>query len=314
MPRSLVCADWALSPSAITSGPGGTSVRPARLALAALLVGACHGADAVAPAAADAARTVSVSFATGATTGLLASTSRAPGLHADAGPAASPDTSALVLTRVQLVVKRTTLIRSDSATCGTRADGDDDAHGDTPGAHEDHDASDDNACQAVRLGPAVVDLPVDASVATPIAAAVPAGTYRKLNFAIHAVRATDADSAARAFLGANPDLAGVAVRVTGTYRGQAFVFRSDASATVETRFAPPVTVGGSTGTAGAVNVTVHAAPKAWFVAKSGSVIDPTAATAGSASARQITQNIKASFRAFRDDDRHNHDDGAGPHS
>lgn len=281
-------------------------------AVVGALLGACQAGDAVGPSPAAVQHAVSVSFATGATT-TGPRTSRTPGFSADAASAAggpgTADTSALALTRVQLVVKRATLVRADSATCGTRAEGDDDDYGDTPGVSEAHDGEREDGCEAVRLGPTLVDLPVDASVATPFAASVPAGTYKKLDFAIRGVRAADADSAAKAFLVAHPEVAGVSVRVTGTYRGQAFTFTSDASATVETRFAPPVVVGDAAAKTGVVNVTVHVAPKAWFVARDGTVINPAAATPGSESARQITRNIKASFRAFRDDDRQNHDDG-----
>ena len=69
----------------------------------------------------------------------------------------------------------------------------------------------------------------------------------------------------------------------------------------ETVFDPALTVGTDP-----VNITVQVDMSKWFLDASGNVIDP--ATTDPVKQAQIAQNIRRSFRAFRDNDRDGHDD------
>jgi hypothetical protein len=138
---------------------------------------------------------------------------------------------------------------------------------------------------------------------TPITVSVPAGTYDEIELA---VRPADDDAAGRAFLRHHPAFAGISVRLAGTFDGQPFEFASAVRADLELEFRPPLAVDASTN-----NITVDVDAGSWFRGAGGALIDPRAATPGSAAAALIAQNIQRSFRAFEDDDRDGADDHGG---
>jgi hypothetical protein len=128
-----------------------------------------------------------------------------------------------------------------------------------------------------------------------VTANVPAGTYSRVDFRIH--KATD-DAADAAFRAANPDFDGASIRVEGTYNGSPFVFTSDMTEKQELTLASPLVVeeGASP------NMTIQVDMSSWF--KSGStVINPATANKGGTNENVVRNNIRASLRAFRDDDR-----------
>jgi hypothetical protein len=193
--------------------------------------------------------------------------------------------STLVITKAQLLARRIELAPANAATCtGTAEEGDDN------GEVED-------GCAEVETGPALLDLPVDASTKTNITASVPPGTYRGLELRIGPVSSGNRRSLE--FLTAHPDFKNASVRVEGTYNGKAFVFMSPVDARIETLFSAPVTVDASN-----PNVTIAIDLTNWFSDGAGGTLDPS----NSANASRISANIAGSFHAFEDDDHDGHDD------
>ena len=93
------------------------------------------------------------------------------------------------------------------------------------------------------------------------------------------------------------------MRVVGTYNGVAFVFTSDATASQENEFDPPLVVDGTTAT----DLTLFVDLSTWFLVD-GVLVDPAQANGEQPFASQVKNNIKASIRAFEDDDRDGEDD------
>lgn len=268
-----------------------------RTTCASLIAGAALAAcasDATGPATA-ARRAMTVSFATGA---LGASPSRSDGDGSLRAITTTSGSDILVITRAQLVVARLELERAGATCADTAAAGDDDDR-------------DDN-CAELELAPSVVELPVDGAVTTALNVSVPAGTYSALEAKIRPIdRNREHDGAgSTAFLAAHPELAGVSVRVEGTFNGKAFTYSGAPRAEFESVFNPPLTVGEN-----GANITVHVDLATWFKSSSGALIDPTTANAGGANAALVSANIRRSLRAFHDDDHDGHDDhgehGAG---
>src|SRR3989441_2725687 len=76
----------------------------------------------------------------------------------------------------------------------------------------------DDSCAELRLGPTLVDLPVDATTQVMLEdVAVPAGTYSGVQAKLDAVTPDDDESGASAFLTAHPDWNGISVKVTGVF-------------------------------------------------------------------------------------------------
>lgn len=192
----------------------------------------------------------------------------------------------LVVTRVQLVIAEAELETPD-ASCIAADD-------------------DDSECPEIKLGPTLVDLPLDGSIRAVLQANVPAGTYEELEFEIEAVEESDDDDMSAqevaAFLTANPQFRGVSIRVEGTYDGAPFVYTTDAEAELELEFSPPVSIDGSS------NITVHVDVASWFRGPNGVTIDPRTANQGGANKELVDDNIERSFEAFDDDDRDGRDD------
>jgi hypothetical protein len=70
-------------------------------------------------------------------------------------------------------------------------------------------------------------------------------------------------------------------------------------------FSHPLAVGDA-----GTNVTVHVDLTQWFRDGSGNLADPATANAGGANVSLVANNIRQSFRAFRDDRRDGDADGA----
>lgn len=252
---------------------------------APLLFAACS--ESTAPAA---GRTVSVSFASLAPAA-SASLTRGAGVASLRSVTATSGTDVLVIDRIQLVLARMELVRT-GATCAASVPAGD-------------DQVDEHDCAELELAPSIVDLPLDGTVANVLSVTVPAGSYSALEAKIRALRADgDRGHGSQDFLASHPDFAGSSVVVTGTFNGQAFTWRGAPRAELETTWAPPLVVDASP-----VNLTVHADVTTWFKTQSGTLIDPRTANAGGTNAGVVTENVRRSFSAFRDDDRNGHDDG-----
>ncbi len=187
----------------------------------------------------------------------------------------------IVITRAQLVLSKSELERV-GASCAAPTT-----------THEDE-------CPELKLGPMLVDLPLDATVKGMLAVSIPAGSYTQFETKIDAVMSeTEGSGTASAdFLAANPQFRGVSIRVEGTYNGQPFVYTTAAEGELELSFNPPMVVDAS-----ASNLTVHVDLATWFRNADGTSIDPRTATSGTAAKQAVDDNIKRSFDVFEDDDR-----------
>jgi hypothetical protein len=202
----------------------------------------------------------------------------------------------LVLKKIQLVLGRIEVSRSDATTC--IEEDDDDRAGDDR-MRDDHDED----CEDVSRDPILASIPVDDAVHTVINVPLAAGTYRSLE-----AKLVPATAAMITALGAPSDMVGNSVRVEGTFKGAPFVFTSPLRAEVELEFDPPLVVDEST-----KNATVSIDVTRWFTTGNGSVIDPATANPGGPNAALVARNIRESFEAFEDDDRGGDDDHEGEH-
>jgi len=187
----------------------------------------------------------------------------------------------LVITKAQVVVRKLQLEQNLSTTCP-----------------DDDDSPSGDDCSEIKLGPMLVDLPLTATASSSITAAVPEGTYHKVKFQIH----KPSGSNDQAFLAANPAFANTSIRVEGTYDGSPFVFTSPMSEEIELEFEPPVVIDANN-----QNVTVAVDLSNWFMVN-GALVDPTTANNGGANENAVRNNIRASLRAFEDEDRDGDED------
>jgi hypothetical protein len=187
-------------------------------------------------------------------------------------------TNTIVLTKAQVVIRRIKLESSETATCA------------------DDDNTSDN-CAETSIGPVLVDLPLTTTTVSSIAASIPDGTYRKIDFRIHKPAGDGQDAA---FVAANPLFANISIRIEGTFNGTAFVFTSTLSEKEELEFNPPVVVDATN-----KNVTVQLDLSSWF--KSGTtVIHPATANPGQPNEALVRNNIRASLRVLEDDGKKGH--------
>lgn len=181
----------------------------------------------------------------------------------------------VIITKAQVVVRRVKLKEATSTVCS-----------------DDDSASDD--CENTVLGPILVDLPLTTTTVSSIAATIPSGTYREIDFRIH--KPGD-DAADVAFRTANPTFANISIRVEGTYNGTPFVYTSALNEKQEVAFNPPVVVDADN-----KNVTIQINVGSWF--KSGTtVINPATANNGQPNENLVRDNIRASIRALEDGDK-----------
>jgi len=183
------------------------------------------------------------------------------------------------------------------------ADVDNDDH-DQGEDHDDQgeDQDEESGCAPIKAGPALVDLPLDGTTKVVLDALVPAGTYTRLQAKLDAVDSDD--NGASDFLAAHPEFAGLSVKVVGVFTdaggtNHSFTFTSGLRAVMNMRFDSPVTVG-----AGTTNLTIDVDVSSWFKDAAGAIIDPTS----SENQHAIERNIRASLRAFRDDNHDGDDD------
>jgi len=217
-------------------------------------------------------------------------------------------TNTLVIDTAQMVLRDIKFHMAETAVCSDASSnedpnddsghqGDSSSTGDINMLHDDD--GNDSDCDELRIGPYLLDLPLDNGPARSFTIDLPAGTYREVKFKVHkASRAEDAS-----FVTAHPEFDQRSVRVVGTWNGVAFVFTSDVSAEQETEFSPPLAVDGTTGT----DLTLFVDLSTWFLVD-GALVDPAQANDEQPFASQVKDNIKSSIRAFEDDDRDGEDD------
>jgi hypothetical protein len=189
-------------------------------------------------------------------------------------------THTLILDKVEVVIREVELKRIS----------DDDCDG-LPGT--DHDG-----CEAFEVGPILLDLPLDGSVAQVAASEVPADTYDELEFDVQLPE--DDTPADLQFLQQHPDFKGVSIRVQGSFNGESFVFLQDLNEERELDLIPPLVIEEGLGT---VNLTLELDVSSWFRTSESVLLDPRTANKGAVNEDLVEENIKSSIRAFPDLDR-----------
>lgn len=216
-----------------------------------------------------------------------------------AGLQITRDSDVLVITKAQLVV-RDVKLRSAIAVCDDDDDTLDasvlDSRSDDKAHHDD-----DDDCPVVRLGPFLVQLPVNGTDGARVSVPVPAGTYSSVRLSLHKV--TSNDSADAVFRQANPDFRDISVRLEGTFNGVPFVFVHDINAKLDVPLTDPLVIG-----ADGDEVTVSIDLGMWFVRPQGGLYGPALANTPGSVRAVVANNIRRAFRAFRDRNRDGHED------
>lgn len=197
----------------------------------------------------------------------------AAGLQITRGP------DVLVINKAQLVV-RDVKLKNAAAVCS-----------------EDESDEPDKDCPTLRVGPFLLDVPVDGSDGPHLTVPVPPGTYSSLRLTIHKV--TSSSSADLAFRQTYPDFRDISVRLEGTYNGVPFTFVNDVNAKLEIPLPAPLVVGSGGG-----DVTVSIDIAAWFVNPQGGLFSPAIGNTPGSVRASIQNNIRVAFKAFKDK---NHD-------
>lgn len=207
----------------------------------------------------------------------------------------------LVITDVQLVVRRIGVARADTV-CSS---------GDDDGEHED-DWHRRDGCEELELGPVLVNVPLDGTVDPVFSVPLPEGTYRGVELQIH--KPSLHNEADLAFLRENPLLEGVSLVADGTFDGQPFTFVQRIEARQRYVLDPPVVV---TADGQPTNLTLHLDVAAWFDDHHGGLVSPVTANRGGENEGLVRANVLRSLNAFRDDDRdgardeHDHEEHHG---
>ena len=146
---------------------------------------------------------------------------------------------------------------------------------DSDGDSEADSDSDGGANEKFEVEGAVIDLPLDGEVITPLNQPVPAGRYEEIEVDIQAVR------------------------LVGTVDGQAFDVLVPVDLELEMDFEPPVEVSGDE----TFNITISVDPLAWLENADGTFIDPRELATDPALMNLVRQRMALSFDAFEDFDR-----------
>ena len=209
----------------------------------------------------------------------------------------------VIIRSVEMVLREVELKRVEDATGCTDSE---------------ETGGDDDECEEIETGPMLVDVGLS-GIEHVVTVDLPAGSFDELEFKIHKPRNDNADD--QAFITAHPDFQAISIRVKGTFSAAGtrsdFTFTSDLDAEQEIELDPPLNVASD----GSVNLTIRFDIATWFLnAAHTALVSPTTANAGGINESLVEQNIRASIRAFRDDDgdgeddEHEGDDGDGGHS
>jgi hypothetical protein len=215
------------------------------------------------------------------------------------------DSDTLDLSAITVVIDRASLKAAQNDSCAfDDDDGDEDHDGQhnlVPGAvfdwshHRDgmgdsthHDGMGDSThhngmgddsthhhvgfCGEVRVGPTIVDLPVDGSVVTIPGNTVPPGTFSEIDLRISLAR------------------------FQGTFNSMAFDVTVPIGAKARIPLDPPVTVAADSSVAITVNLPVNS----WFVKPDSSLIDPNQLRSNPMLQAILRMNIAKSIHAFAD--------------
>jgi hypothetical protein len=184
----------------------------------------------------------------------------------------------LNLTSVTLTVDRAELKRAHTDACEGDHDEDDDSGSATTATGPATN------CSEVKLGPTTVALPLTPGVVTLPADAIPAGTFREFELSVSQAEVKGT------FDGGTPFDVVLPVRVRQ-----------------EVDLDTPLVVTDGT----PVSVTVNVSVNDWFTNADGSLIDPSTVLANPSVLARVKARIRASFRAFEDDDHDGKEDHGG---
>lgn len=160
-------------------------------------------------------------------------------------------------------------------------------HDVTKGEMENEGCDDGHGCGAVVATPVDVTLSATGGVVTASTGLVPPGTYREIAVKVGTVR------------------------LVGTYDSKAFDVLLPVNVEREMEFKPPVTVGGATDPAR--NVTIAVPLSTWLTNSDGTLVDPAKLATDASLRAAVAQRIRASLKAFRDDNKNDKDDDNDEH-
>lgn len=291
--RTVVQTLAALSALALAACQGGTGPSSDNMVGVGFQLARTSGATAlVAPAA-------------GGPAGSTAAAGTVPTITTSAaGMRIARDGDVLLVTKAQLVVRN---VKLKSATAVCSDDDDDETTGRSSSASSGSSGSsssrdeDDDDCAAIRVGPYLVDVPVNGADGARVAVAVPAGAYSSIRLWLYKV--TGSDSADVAFRQANPAFRDISLRVEGTFNGTPFVFVNDVNAKLTVPLTTPLVIG-----TGGGDVTVTIDLSTWFLRASGGLYSPAEANTSGQVRAQVQNNIRNAFRAFKDNNRDGRED------
>jgi len=140
-----------------------------------------------------------------------------------------------------------------------------------------------------KTGPFVLRLNMNSSVNLISTAYIPEGTYDKVMFEVHKLQDGEIVDTAFSFGGGR-----YSVVVYGKFNLVPFIYRSTKSAKQKITFSPGVGISSNT----KANITLKVQPYTWFWNGS-DYMDPAVLS----NENDIDNNIKASFKAFKDNDK-----------
>ena len=150
------------------------------------------------------------------------------------------------------------------------------------GDMDNNECDEGKGCGTVANTPLVVTLTPTGAVVTVATAIVPAGTYREIGVKV------------------------ASVRLVGTYDTKAFDVVVPVNVEREMEFKPPVTIGGATDVSR--NITIAVPLTTWLTNGDGTLVDPSTLATDASARAAVASRIRATLRAFRDDNRNNKDD------
>ncbi|MGQ0813775.1 MAG: hypothetical protein ACT4O1_04860 [Gemmatimonadota bacterium] len=161
----------------------------------------------------------------------------------------------------------------------------------------DCDSSGPGNCHEFETGPLLLSLPVNGGVLSLGSDPLPFNVISEVELEIE--RPDEDDARTVQFRAANPNFPRTAsVRIVGTFNGQAFDVFLSPEAELELEFSPPLTVG-----EGGLNITIQINVTDWLRNANGNFLDPRALASDGAARNRVEDNIKRSFKAFRDANR-----------
>ena len=160
-------------------------------------------------------------------------------------------------------------------------------HSVAKGQMENEGCDDGHGCGAVLATPVQVTLSATGGVVTAGVGLVPPGTYREIGVKIGTVR------------------------LVGTYDTKAFDVTLPVNVEREMEFKPPVTVGGASDPQR--NVTIAVPLSTWLTNPDGTLVDPAKLATDATLRATVAQRIRASLRAYRDDNKNDRDDDNDEH-